>query len=99
MKIGLLAALTGITASLLFSYVVYYLKYSSQLDFKKWDVGTVTTADFTVQVTFTDTMWAKWNEAKASSNEPAKTLKAYVKKSMIEQLSKRKAALEGYDNH
>jgi len=47
-------------------------------------VGTVTTADFTVQVTFTDTMWGKWQEAQANSNEPAKTLKAYVKKAMCE---------------
>ena len=97
-KTGLLAALTAITCCLIFRYAIYYLRYSAQLEFKRWDVGTVTTADFTVQVTFTDTMWLKWQEARAKSQEPAKTLKAYVKKAMSEQLQAREAALDGHEN-
>ena len=97
-KVGLLVALTAITAGLIFSYALYYLRYSALLEFKKWDVGTVTTADFTAQVTFTQGMWDKWQEAKARSEEPAKTLKAYVKKAMTEQCLACPAALPGHEH-
>ena len=34
------------------------------MDSKSWDIETVTTADFAVQVKISDKVWAKWNEYK-----------------------------------
>ena len=41
-------------------------------------------------------MWDKWLEAKKKNEAPAKTLKAYVKKALSEQLQGREAALENH---
>ena len=59
-KVALLATTTGIVCSLIFAYTVYYLRYSAQLNFKEWDMDTVTTADFTVQINITEKIWKKW---------------------------------------
>lgn len=36
---------------------VYYLKHSSLIDSKVWDLQTVTASDFTVEMDITDEMW------------------------------------------
>ena len=34
------------------------------MDSKNWDIETVTTADFAVQVKISEKVWTKWNEYK-----------------------------------
>ena len=40
--------------------MTYYQLNTSQLDEKSWDVSTVTTADFTVEVNIPQSLWEKW---------------------------------------
>jgi hypothetical protein len=81
-KVGVLVAFLGMTMCLSYSYLIYYLRRASELNFKKWDVSSVTTADFTVQVTIREEIWKCWKDAEASGNPPARTFKEYIKKSM-----------------
>lgn len=86
------------TMCLSYSYVIYYLRRASELNFKKWDVSSVTTADFTVQVIIREEIWKCWKDAEASGNPPAKTFKEYIKRSMQDQLQTKKTALKGYED-
>ena len=36
---------------------IYYLQEKSDIDFKRWDVNTVTASDFTVQMEITEEQW------------------------------------------
>lgn len=47
----------GIFICLVFLCGIYYLFETSKLDYKLWDVDTVTAADFTVESTISETMW------------------------------------------
>ena len=42
--------MTSIIACLVYSYVIYYKKVISEIEEKQWDLSTVTTADFTVDI-------------------------------------------------
>ena len=44
----------------LFSYMIYYLQISAQLNYKLWDMKLKTVADFTVQLTITQDIWQAW---------------------------------------
>jgi len=75
-----------------YSYTIYYLDKSSTLDFKKWDVNTVTVSDFTVQITITNMVWAKWltvqNATSGSESEHIYTMfKSYMKKRIEQQVN------------
>lgn len=50
---GLYIACLGIFMSCLFLSMIYYLSKTSNLDFKMWDVLTVTPSDFTVEYPIT----------------------------------------------
>ena len=43
-----------------FNCTIYYLKKSSKLQYKNWDVKSVTVADFTVQIQITEKIWDQW---------------------------------------
>ena len=40
-----------------FLLTLYYLYKTSKLDYKLWDVDTVTAADFTVEAVISEKMW------------------------------------------
>ena len=42
---------------MLYTLTIYYLSNTSYLDFKLWDVYTVTPADFTVEMHISKKMW------------------------------------------
>lgn len=42
---------------LLFLILIFFLHKSSKIDYKLWDVKTVTAADFTVEYRITETAW------------------------------------------
>lgn len=47
----------GIFISLIFLTLIFYLYKTSLLDYKLWDVNTVTPADFTVEYIITEQAW------------------------------------------
>jgi hypothetical protein len=47
----------GIFISLVYLLIIYYHEKTAALDFKTWDVNTVTAADFTAETFFTDELW------------------------------------------
>lgn len=49
------------TAAFLYSYVIYYLKKSSDYDFKIWDSKTTTSSDFTVMIPIDKSVWDAYN--------------------------------------
>lgn len=54
--------MTSIIACFYFSYVIYYKKVSSEIEEKQWDLSTVTTADFTVDIEIPSRVWPAWKE-------------------------------------
>ena len=65
---GLAIVCLGIFVSLLFLLTHWYLKETAVIDFKVWDVETVTASDFTVEYTVTDAVW-RYFKAKADVTE------------------------------
>ena len=65
-------ATTCIIACLFFNSVIYYRKTSSALDEKQWDISTVTTSDFTVDIEIPNEVWPKWKAYKKQSIEEAR---------------------------
>ena len=61
-KTGLAIALIGALSCLYFMYLIYYLQCSAELNFDYWDCMTITTSDFTCQVTFPQAVWLSWKE-------------------------------------
>ena len=61
---GLYIALTCIVVCFYFSFVIYYKRVSSEIEAKQWDLSTVTTADFTVDIEIPKEVWPKWKKYK-----------------------------------
>jgi len=61
---GLYISLTSIVSCFFYSYVIYYKRVSSEIEEKQWDLSTVTTADFTVDIEIPKEVWPKWKEYK-----------------------------------
>lgn len=49
--------------TLLFLTCMYYLSSVATIEFKEWDVGTVTAADFTVEYQIPKIVWKKFEDA------------------------------------
>lgn len=56
--VGLTVIQLSIMMTIIFLAVIYYLKATTNLDFKAWDIDTTTASDFTVQMPITPGMWA-----------------------------------------
>jgi len=56
-------ACVGIFISLLYLTGMYYLGSAAKIDFKAWDVGTVTAGDFTVEYQIPSVVWKKFEDA------------------------------------
>ena len=55
-----MVACLGIFISLVYLLVLYYQEKTAALDYKVWDVDTVTVADFTVETFFVDELWEQY---------------------------------------
>tara|TARA_B110000285_G_C14551874_1_gene349573 strand:- start:147 stop:296 length:150 start_codon:yes stop_codon:yes gene_type:complete len=49
--------MTGVIICLLYKFFLYWLKSISEMDFKLWDLGIVTAADFSVQIELPKGLW------------------------------------------
>ena len=61
---GLAIVCLGIFVSLLFLLTHWYLKEAAVIDFKMWDVETVTASDFTVEYAITEEVWTHFKNRK-----------------------------------
>ena len=52
----------------IFLFYIYYLRILSEIDAKTWDIQTVTTADFAVEVKIPDKVWKLWQTNKENKN-------------------------------
>lgn len=59
---SLLITCLGVLISLLFLITIYYLSKSNDIDYKLWDVKTVTPADFTVEYLISEKAWKTFLE-------------------------------------
>lgn len=64
---GIIVVCIGGVMILLFWTVVLYLYKTAYKSFKKWDVDTVTAADFTVEYGISKKIWQKFLELPESS--------------------------------
>lgn len=56
-KIALFVGFVGVIASIYFTYVIYYLKKTSEYDYKIWDAKIITASDFTIQIPIPESLW------------------------------------------
>jgi hypothetical protein len=54
---GLAIVCLGFFGIVCYSLQVFYLTHTAKLDFKLWDLSTLTAADFTGEITITKDMW------------------------------------------
>jgi hypothetical protein len=52
----------------------YYLSKTSYIDYKLWDVFTVTAADFTVEFEITQSLWRKFLKTNEGQNADVKAV-------------------------
>ena len=57
---GLAIVCLGIFVCLIFLLTHWYLRETAVIDFKLWDVETVTASDFTVEYVISDKVWSKF---------------------------------------
>jgi len=62
----LLVVFFGIFAAIVFMIVIFYMKKTSEMDYKLWDLSTVTASDFTVELNVTKTMWETFKLQRAA---------------------------------
>lgn len=54
---GLAIVCLGFFGIVCYSLQVFYLTHTAKLDFKLWDLATLTAADFSAEITITKDMW------------------------------------------
>ena len=59
--IAILAICIGLIACFAFIYTIHYIRKAALINYKIWDLDTVTSGDFTVIVTLPPIIWRKWN--------------------------------------
>ncbi len=47
----------AVFVSVIYLLAVFYLDSTAEMDYKVWDIATVTASDFTVELTITPIMW------------------------------------------
>lgn len=63
-KNGLWVASTAIIVCIFYRCVLYFLRTTASINYKLWDINTVTAADFTIEIDIPEIIWKKWNKRK-----------------------------------
>ena len=61
-NIALFVAFSGIIATLVFRFSIYYTRTSVEMDEMIWDTKTMTSSDFSVKIFINERVLLKWNE-------------------------------------
>ena len=78
---GLGIVCIGTFAVTIYMLAVFYLHQTADLDFKMWDISTLTAADFTAEMTITEDMW---NELFLTMSRVAEPMPTHAVPSMTE---------------
>lgn len=93
-----MVACLGILITLLYQLMIYYQEKTALIDYKYWDVQTVTAADFTVETFFPDQLWEDFLQRPEVQRLAKKDRIAYFEKLLREELQeilkKEKAVLK-----
>lgn len=77
--------------------IIYYHQKTAALDFKTWDVNTVTAADFTAETFFTNELWEEYllrPEVQAlATKDRIKHFEGLLRMNLIEMLEKESSVL------
>ena len=60
MKKALYVTMTAIISCFAYFYTLYFIESTSQWNEKKWDMKTVTSSDFTVEISIPNKVWDAW---------------------------------------
>lgn len=91
---GLIIACLGILISTLFLTCMYFLSKVAAIEFKEWDVGTVTASDFTVEYQIPDGVWKKFEDAHTDkSKAEGSDFEEYLKKEFERIVSAQESVL------
>lgn len=79
----------------IFLLATYYLSTTSYIDYKLWDVFTVTAADFTVEFPISKRLWEKFIDLPESNlgDSKAVSFEAYLKKEFEKLISEQDGVL------
>lgn len=75
---GLLIAFIGTMSCLIFNFLIYYLQCSAELNFDFWDSLTITTSDFTCQITINEAVWQSWKQQARKDGVKLDKFKTYL---------------------
>ena len=53
-------ASTAVIACIFYRCVLYFLRTTASINYKLWDINTVTAADFTIEIDIPEIIWKKW---------------------------------------
>ena len=84
--VGLTVIELSILMTIIFLCVVYYLKATTNLDFKTWDIDTTTASDFTVQMPISDDMWNWYQREKKNNPNFTLPLDQHIKQTLEEKI-------------
>ena len=73
-RLGLFVACLGIFMCCLFLLTIYYLSSTAYIDYKLWDVSTVTAADFTIEWAIPESIWPKFCKTLDESSDESKSV-------------------------
>lgn len=92
---ALIVSCIGILISLLYITCLYYLAEIAKIEFKEWDVNTVTASDFTVEWQIPKSVWQKFEDGHADKKDSPEgsDFEAYLKKSFEELVSAKPSVL------
>jgi len=91
---ALLVSCTGILISLLFLTCCYYLSKVAAIEFKQWDVDTVTASDFTVEYQIPNKVWTKFEDNHTDKTRAEGTdFEEYLKKHFEDIVSQQPSVL------
>ena len=80
-------AFIGSISCLTFNFLIYYLQCSAELNYDFWDSLSITTSDFTAQVTFNDAVWKNWKRQARKDGVKLEKFKAYFQESIERQVN------------
>lgn len=68
--LGLAIDCVGIFVAIVYLLTIFYLNSMSELEYKKWEISTLTTSDFTAEMTITESMWNELNRILGRIEDP-----------------------------
>ena len=72
-EIAMFIILESMLIAVLWSSSIFYWRKTGALNMKQWDLNTVTSGDFTIQIDFSMELWNTWTEYINSKDKKSMT--------------------------